>query len=631
MKSRKLKIALLISLVLAVTFTAFYPSLQNDFTNWDDNGHIIDNPAIKTLSWGSLNKMMGSLLLDNYIPLTGISYMIEYRFFKLNPFIYHATNLFFHLLNCILVFWLIYLVSSNVFIAFLVSLLFGIHPLHVESVAWISERKDVLYAFFFLSAIISYTYYIKKEQAQKFYYLAILLFVLSLLSKPMAISLPLLLFLIDYVLFRKFKKKVIIEKVPFIVLGVIFALAVYYSQQTAITHRFIFLFPDNILYLSYRIVFYLMKFVMPVNLSCFYPYPLKINGILPSIYWIYPVILCGFIALTFVFLKKVKFDRPIIFGILFFLINILPVLQIIPAGRTIIADRYTYIPYIGFFFLAGKGFSYILRKEAQYRLLIKQFFIILLVCIAGILSFLTWQRCLVWKNSVVLWTDVIKKYPYAATAYNNRGYAYFAKNDYDMAIADFDLAARLDPHDPGANTNLCLAYWKLGRFELAIKACNKAVELKGDCFEAYNNLGSVYSSMGKQDAAMDFYMKAASINPDYAPVYNNMSKIYLESRRYGEALETGLKAVFLKPDFVEAYDNLGSIYLFLGKQEKALFFYKKALEFNPDYGSAHNNLAVIYYYRKEYDLAVKHYSKVIELKYNKVNPEFSELMKVHLP
>jgi protein O-mannosyl-transferase len=630
MKSKKLKIAIILCLVLTVTFIAFYPSLQNDFTNWDDNGHIIDNPAIKTLSWDSVNKMMGSLLLDNYIPLTGISYMIEYRFFKLNPFIYHATNLFLHLMNCILVFWLIYLISDNILIAFLASLLFGIHPLHVESVAWISERKDVLYSFFCLSAVISYIYYIKKEQTQRYYYFAILLFVLSLLSKPMAISLPLLLFLIDYTLFRKFKKRIITEKIPFIILGVIFGLAVYYSQQTAITHRLILMFPDNILYLSYRMVFYMVKLVMPFNLSCFYPYPVKLNGTLPFIYWIYPVILCGFIYLTFIVLKKVNFDRLIIFGILFFLINILPVLQIVPVGRTIVADRYTYLSYIGFFFLAGKGSFYILKEELHHSILIKRFFIILLVCIVGMLSFLTWQRCLIWKNSIVLWTDVIKKYPSVAIAYNNRGYAYFAENEYEKAIVDFNSATKLDPYDPGSSTNLCLVYWKIGKLELAVKECNKAVALKEDCFEAYNNLGSVYSSMGEQGTAIYFYTKAVSINPNYAPAYNNMSKVYLKSKRYGEAIEAGFKAVFLKPDFVEAYDNLGSIYLFLGKHEKSLYYYKKALEFNPNYGSAHNNLAVIYYYRKEYELAAKHFNRAIELKY-KVNPEFSELMKIHLP
>ncbi|OGP64859.1 MAG: hypothetical protein A3K22_06250, partial [Deltaproteobacteria bacterium RBG_16_42_7] len=622
MEPKKSAITIYLSLILIVTFIAFYPSLQNGFTNWDDNGHVIDNPSIKTLSWNSVYKMMGSLLMDNYIPLTGLTYMIEYRFFRLNPFAYHVTNLFFHLLNCLLVFWMIHLISRDMLIAFLVSLFFGIHPLHAESVAWISERKDVLYALFFLSTLVSYIYYLKKEEAQKYYYFAIFLYILALLSKPMAISLPLLLFLIDYALFRQFKKRIIIEKIPFLILGAIFGAVVLYSQQTAITHKLIFLFPDNIIYLSYRMVFYLVKLVIPINLSCFYPYPAKLNGNLPFIYWLCPLILIILVILTFYFLKRVKFHRLIVFGILFFLINMLPVLQIVPAGRTIVADRYTYLSYIGLFFLAGKGFSYMLKIRTNHSLPVKQFAIVLFMCIVGAFTYLTWQRCLVWKDSVILWTDVIKKYPYAAVAFNNRGSAYLAKNAYDNAIVDFDRAARLDPKDPGAPTNLCGVYWRLERFELAIKECKRAIALKDDCIEAYNNLGSIYFSMGKPDAAVDSYRKAISINRDYAPAYNNLGTVYLKAGRYGEALEACLTALVLKPDFVKAYDNLGSIYISLGKQGEALNYYTRALEFNPDYAPAHNNLAVIYYYRKQYELAAKHYKKAIELKH-KVNPEFS--------
>lgn len=630
MEPKKSAITIYLSLILIVTFIAFYPSLQNGFTNWDDNGHIIDNPSIKTLSWSSVNKMMGSLLLGNYIPLTGLTYMIEYRFFRLNPFVYHVTNLFFHLLNCLLVFWMIHLISRDMLIAFLVSLFFGIHPLHVESVAWISERKDVLYALFFLSTLVSYIYYLKKEEAQKYYYLAIFLYILALLSKPMAVSLPLLLFLIDYALFRQFKKRIIIEKIPFLILGVIFGAVVYYSQQMAIVHKLIFLFPDNIIYLSYRIVFYLAKLVIPINLSCFYPYPAKLNGNLPFIYWLCPLILAILVILTFFFLKRMKFHRLVIFGILFFLINMLPVLQLVPAGRTIVADRYTYLSYIGLFFLAGKGFSYMLKIRTNRSLPIKQFAIVLFMCIVGILTYLTWQRCLIWKDGVTLWTDVINKYPYAAIAFNNRGNAYLAKSEYDKAIVDFDHAAKIDPHDPAASTNLCDVYWRLERFELAIKECKRAIALKDDCFEAYNNLGSIYFSMGKPDAAVDSYRKAISINRDYAPALNNLGTVYLKAGRYGEALEACLTALVLKPDFVGAYGNLGYIYLSLGKQGEALNYYTKALEFNPDYAPAHNSLAVIYYYRKQYELAAKHYKKAVELKH-KVNPEFSELMKIHLP
>lgn len=149
MRPDKSVIGFCLAIILIVTFVSFYPSLHNGFTNWDDERHVVDNASIKTLTWKTVGELPGSLLVSNYIPLTALTYMLEYRFFKLNPFVYHTTNLVIHLLNCLLVFWFVYLISNGIFVAFVTSLLFGIHPLHVESVAWISERKDVLYALFF--------------------------------------------------------------------------------------------------------------------------------------------------------------------------------------------------------------------------------------------------------------------------------------------------------------------------------------------------------------------------------------------------------------------------------------------------------------------------------------------------
>jgi hypothetical protein len=161
MGPNKSLIGLCLAIILFITFVALYPSLKNGFTNWDDEQHVVDNQSIKTLTWKSIEGLTSSFLVSNYIPLTALTYMLEYRFFKVNPFVYHATNLAFHLLNCVLVFWFVYLISNGAFVAFLTSLLFGIHPLHVESVAWVSERKDLLYAFFFMGSLISYASAVK--------------------------------------------------------------------------------------------------------------------------------------------------------------------------------------------------------------------------------------------------------------------------------------------------------------------------------------------------------------------------------------------------------------------------------------------------------------------------------------
>jgi protein O-mannosyl-transferase len=611
-------------IILVITFVSFYPSLNNGFTNWDDQHHIVDNSSIKVLTWKSITELPASFLMSNYIPLTALTYMIEYRFFRLNPFVYHATNLFLHLLNCILVFWFVYLISSRTLVAFIASLFFGIHPLHVESVAWISERKDVLYALFFLASLICYTYYLKKAFSLKYFYLSIAFFLLSLLSKPMAVSLPLLLFVVDYVSSRQFSRRALLEKLPFLILAGVFSMVTFYAQESAITHRMIFMFPDNIIYFCYRLVFYLEKILLPVGLSSFYPYPDRINGGLPAIYLFAPaILLCALIGLIF-FLRFVKYNRLIVFGILFFVVNMLPVLQIVPAGQAIVADRYVYLSYVGIFIILGYGLSVVLAYKKSTSA-IKIILAIVLVCWLCTFSFVTQQRCLIWKDSITLWSNVLERYPGNAVAYNNRGSAHFEVERYGEAIDDFHMALRTSPDDAGSYNNLCRSYLKMNKQEQAFASCKRAIMLKPDYVEAYNNLGSVYHSAGRTREAMDLYRKAVQLRPDYPPAFNNLCVLYKSIGNQEQAFASCKRAIMLKPDYAEAYNNLGSLYYSKGKNQNALDNYKEALKLNPSYAPAHNDLAVLYYYQKQYELALKHYKKAVQLGH-KVHPGFANLV-----
>ena len=201
---KKIKIIIPAFLIIIVTLISFYPSLKNDFTNWDDNLYVTENSTIRSLSPTNLKKISTAFFVTHYQPVTMFSYLLEYHFFKLNPFNYHLTNLILHLLNCLLVFWVIYLLSASIPVACLTALLFGIHPLQVESVAWISERKNLLYVFFFLGAMISYLYYLGKGKKLKYFLLCLGLFILALLSKSLAFTFPLVLLLLDYFLFQLF-------------------------------------------------------------------------------------------------------------------------------------------------------------------------------------------------------------------------------------------------------------------------------------------------------------------------------------------------------------------------------------------------------------------------------------------
>lgn len=364
--SKKYKTSLSICIILILTSLFFSSSLKNSFVNIDDDFYVINNPVIKSISIDNIKKIFVSFFMSNYQPLTILSYSLDYHFFKLNPFGYHLTNFIFHLFNCLLVFWLIMLLGKRIFIALIAAVLFGVHPLHVESVAWISERKDVLYAFFFLAAMISYLYYLRTSHLSKYYYFSMIFFILSLLSKAMAITLPLVFLLFDYFVPRGNKKLLFVDKIPFFILSFIFGYIAVFAQYStgAVRQCEVFNIMDKILVVNLAIIFYLSKILVPIKLSCLYPYaiisgePLALSFLLSSFF----VVIIGFV----VFLFR-RFSKKVIFSSLFFLITVLPVLQFIPIGMTIVADRYTYIPSIGIFYGIGECLLWFCTKKIKYQ------------------------------------------------------------------------------------------------------------------------------------------------------------------------------------------------------------------------------------------------------------------------
>ena len=254
---RSLRIFLASALILVITFMAFAPCLQNSFVDsWDDNTYVRKNVLIRDLSWRNVTTVFSTFILATYLPVTMLTYMVDYQLVGLKPFGYHLTNLILHLLNCLLVFWLIGLLSRNILVSFITAILFGVHPIHVESVAWISERKDVLYAAFFLLSMICYCYYSRTLKTGKAYWLAVLFFVLSLLSKAMAVTLPFLLLLMDYFRGRKFDRRMILDKIPFLVLALGFGLLGAHGQAVAARIE-----PSmyRVLVPPYAVIFYLGK------------------------------------------------------------------------------------------------------------------------------------------------------------------------------------------------------------------------------------------------------------------------------------------------------------------------------------------------------------------------------------
>ncbi len=520
--------------VLIVAAIVFSPCLHNDFTNWDDIGLVTENETIRELSWRSIKEIFSSYSLGAYVPLTIFSYAIEYHFFKLDPRAYHTTNVILHLLNCLLVFWLIYMLSGSGYVSFVTALLFGIHPLHVESVAWVAARKDVLYSFFFLGAAIPYLYYHKKQD-MKFYYLSLALFILSVLAKGMAITLPVVLILFDYLLRKRFRWKMLTDKIPYFVIAFVFGIiaiigeSIHPSPEADST----FVVFDKILAAGFGIVFYLAKILLPIRLSCYYPYPEKTGNQLPPIFFLSFVII---VILIIAVLFSRKRTRIITFGALFFLITILPYLQLIRAGQ-LIADRYTYIPVIGLFFMLAYGLRWLYLKDSRYRGMIRCAITVLVIAVVGTLSLLTVQRCRVWHDSITLWTDVLKKYPNVLKAYTQRGVAYYERGELDKALMDHTQSIIINPKFLGGYNNRGIVYNRMGKYDKALMDFTKALMLDTTCVQVYNNRGVTYIRAGEYDKAINDFTRALSIDAKYPKAYFFRAVAHFMREEYDKSWE----------------------------------------------------------------------------------------------
>jgi len=527
-------ILLCLIVISVISFIAFSPCLKNDFTNWDDNLLVTQNPTIRSLSWNNIKKMFTSFHFAHYHPLVLISFALEYRFFKLDPRVYHATNILLHITNAILVFWLIERISRSVSVSLFTALLFTIHPMRVESVAWIAERKDVLYSVFFLGACIAYLSYVRTG-LRKYYHLTICLFVLSLLSKAMAISLILVLPLFDFWEKRQWSRSVLLEKLPFVLLSIFFSILAIWAHYPAgeIRERSGILSWNNLSPAAYGMIFYPVKLLMPLKLSCVYPYPEKTGGALPLTYLLSPLVLGVMIAGALYSGKK--YPRKIYWGGAFFLITIIPVLKIVPFGTAIAADRFTYLPSIGLFYLIAEGMAWIYKHKFTSSVAMKSVFILPVILVFGLLFYSTWERCKVWKDDITLWNDALRKYPRVALAYNNRGNAFHKKGALKEALADY----------------------------------NKALEIDGKYAKAYFNRGNCYFDMGNLQESLRDLSRALDYDLGFAEAYNNRGSTYIFLKEYDKAISDLSRAIEIKKDFPDAFFNRGMAYYKKGDTAKA--------------------------------------------------------------
>lgn len=512
--------------IIVLTLILYGSSVKHQFVDLDDPQYILNNHLIKNLNAERLSEIFTTFKNGNYHPLTTLVNAIHYNFFQQDPMPYHATNLLLHLLNICLVFYLIFLITKEPATSFITALFFAIHPFHVESVSWASELKDVLYTFFYLGGLATYFLYIRRNNDKKYYALSLLLFLFSCFSKSAAITLPVLLILLDYYHGRKIRGAAIYDKIPYFAISIVFGILAILSQQAEGAIRDINMengIFDKVFYVTYSISYYIIGIAFPFNLAAIHPYPKYVDGVLPIEYYLSPLLIVMVIWLIY---KSKKHQKDLIFGSLFFLVTLSMVIQIIPLGQAIVAERYTYVPYIGPFFIIGRYYSKVLKRTN--RIVNPLFFVLLAFAI--FFSIKTFNRNMVWRSSITLFEDASEKYPGQNNLiYNNLGTSKFNKGDYRGAIEAFDKAIELGVNDATALNNRGSAKFALGRTEEALKDFNLAIQQYPDFSESYRNRGVVRYKQGNIQGSIDDYSKCIELNPndDLALYYRGVSRFKL--------------------------------------------------------------------------------------------------------
>jgi tetratricopeptide (TPR) repeat protein len=652
-------IPLLICLALAVlTVTAFWQLKDCGFISYDDEQYVTKNAYVQSgLNGNSVKQAFSSELAKHsghWHPITWLSLMLDHSIFGLNPHGYHLVNLLFHVMNTILLFLILRRMTKTLWPSAFVACLFAIHPLHVESVAWIVERKDVLSTFFWMLTMGAYSYYVEHPGFRR-YCFVLLFFALGLMSKSMLVTLPFVLLLLDYWPLRRFseiipdqkiqaeefnfvpsdkqkkksKKKdavkeilevkkpadpeykwsliypLLLEKIPLFALAIISSIVTYLAAHSAgAIHSEEMSLGVRIgnAFISY--IAYMGKMIWPSNLAVFYPHP---GGLIP---WQVLGSVFLLIVITLVVIWKAKKSPYLVTGWLWYLGTLVPVIGIVQAGSQAMADRYTYIPLIGLFIIVAWGVPDLLKKWHYRKEILLASSALSIFC----LSIITWTQVGYWQNSITLFDHTLKVTDNNWFTYNSRGNAYYDLGDYRQAIEDYDRALRITPRYAEAYSNRGTAYHKLGNYKQAIADLNRALEIKPAYADAYNSRGTAYHILGNYRQAIEDCSRAIEIKPDYAMAYNNRGNAYNVLGNYRQAIEDYGRAIEIKPGYADAYYNRGSAYNNLGNYRQAIEDLNRAIEFKPDYPEAYINRGFAYKGLGNYRQAIEDYGRAIEIK-----------------
>ncbi len=563
------------AICLAVAAAALFPTLLNDFTTWDDPQYVLDNPLVRSLSPGSVLTLFTTPeYAGNYHPVTLLAVAVQYALFGVSPLGYHMVSLLLHLGVTYLVFRFTLNVTRTQLAAVGAALIFGVHPLHLEPVAWAADQKDLLYAIFYLAAVLAWLRYRETGEVKFLFRAALPFFVLSLLSKGLAVTLPVTLVLLDYHRDRKISITSLKPVTPFFALSAVFGILAIRAQAAAgaLAEGGIDGPVEIFLYACKGYVLYVARMIVPIGLSPWYPYPLDV----PASYWVYPVL--AVVIVTAAFLSRKKY--PFVFlGLAWYTVTVAPVLQFLQVGNAEMADRYAYLPSLGHALIAGWGFAMIAgsaggKKSNTIPAIAGGLYII-------ILSVVTFSLAPVWRDGTTLWTRVIERYPDSPKGWFNRGHAHHTSERFAESVSDYTQAVSLNPEYPFAWSNRGLSYFFLRDWTRALGDFDRELLSRPADPDIRFWRANVLAALGRYDEAAADLTTVLEGKPGNLEATIRRGLIYTSARDFPKAEADFSRAISISPSDPNLYFNRGNVRAGLNHWDDAISDYSKVLTLTP--------------------------------------------------
>jgi tetratricopeptide (TPR) repeat protein len=639
-------------LLLLAVIVVFGQTASHGFVNFDDGTYVHENRHVLVgLTGEGITWAFTAFHADNWHPLTWLSHMLDCQLYNLEPGGHHLTNVLLHAVAAVLLFLVLRRMTGALWPSAWVAAVFAIHPLRVESVAWVAERKDVLSGLFFMLTVWLYARYADRPASWGRYMLVMASFALGLMAKPMLVTLPLVLLLLDYWPLGRFSQRrvggagksssdgalrepaqntderfqgsdsvrnppvslrfaartlqvLVVEKIPLFVLAAASCVVTLSAQRGAISSLERLPIPWRVAQAAVAYAAYIGKMLFPAGLAVLYPLP---KGPPPAWEVVAAVtMLLAISAAVFVARKKCPY---LLFGWLWYLGTLLPVIGLVQVGSQAMADRYTYLTQIGLYAAIAWGAMHLAGSRPDRRW---AFAAVATLLVTGLMA-CAWQQASCWRDSETLWTHTLACTSQNSTAHTNLGLALVHREQVDEAMAHFRMALEIEPDFVQAHNNLGKTLAGRGQVDEAITHYRQALEINPDEVKVHVNLGDALAGRGQVDEAMAHYRKALEIKPDDAEAHNSLGNALARRGQVDEAMAHYRKALEIKPDFELAHNAFGVALAGRGQVDEAIAHYRKALEIKPGFADAHNNLGNALVGRGQVEEAIAHYRKALEI------------------